>query len=52
MPLDVRPCASVEELRAGLDAINHYFGHRNEAEDVEGFANLIGGGRLHVARDG
>ncbi|HEU5362475.1 MAG TPA: GNAT family N-acetyltransferase [Gaiellaceae bacterium] len=51
MPLDVRPCASVEELRAGLDAINHYFGHRNEAEDVERFANWIDVERMHVARD-
>jgi predicted acetyltransferase len=52
MPLEVRSCASVEELREGLDAINHYFGHRADAEDAERFARWIEVERMHVAHDG
>jgi predicted acetyltransferase len=52
MAVDVRPCGSVEELREGLNAINHYFGHRNEPEDAERFAQWIDVERMHVARDG
>jgi predicted acetyltransferase len=52
MAVDVRACGSVEELRQGLDAINHYFGHRNETEDAERFAQWIDVERMHVAWDG
>jgi predicted acetyltransferase len=52
MAVDVRPCGSVEELREGLNAINHYFGHRNEPEDAERFAGEVDGERTHGARDG
>jgi predicted acetyltransferase len=52
MTVEVRPCGSVEDLRDGLNAINHYFGHRNETEDAERFAQWIDVERMHVARDG
>jgi predicted acetyltransferase len=52
MTVDVRACGSLEELRAGLDAINHYFGHRNEPEDAERFAQWIEVERMHVAPEG
>jgi predicted acetyltransferase len=52
MTVDVRACSSVEELRQGLDAINHYFGHRNEPEDAERFAQWIDVERMLVARVG
>ena len=29
MDIEVRPCASIEELRDALNAISHYFGHEN-----------------------
>jgi predicted acetyltransferase len=52
MSVDVRPAGSVEELREGLNAISHYFGHRNDAEDAERFARWIDVKRMHLARDG
>ena len=40
MDIEVRPCASVEELRDSLNAISHYFGQENELEEAERFARL------------
>ena len=51
MTVDVRPCGSVEELRHGLNAISHYFGHRNELEDAERFGQWIELERMHLARE-
>ena len=34
MDIDVRPCASTEELRDALNVISHYFGHENTDEDA------------------
>ena len=41
MDIEVRPCASVEELRDALNAISHYFGQENQLEDAERFAELV-----------
>jgi predicted acetyltransferase len=49
MTIDVRPCASVEELRSALNVISHYFGHENTDEDAERFAGWIDLSRMHVA---
>ena len=49
MDIEVRPCASVEELRDALNAISHYFGHENQLEDAERFAQLDRG-RAHARR--
>ncbi len=51
MDIDVRPCASTEELRDALNVISHYFGHENNDEDAERFANWIEVERMHTARD-
>ena len=51
MDIDVRPCASTEELRDALNVISHYFGHENTDEDAERFANWIEVDRMHAARD-
>jgi predicted acetyltransferase len=50
MDIDVRPCASTEELRDALNVISHYFGHENTDEDAERFANWIEVDRMHAAR--
>jgi predicted acetyltransferase len=50
MDIEVRPCASTEELRDALNAISHYFGHENQDEDAERFANWIEVDRMHAAR--
>jgi predicted acetyltransferase len=52
MDLDVRACSSVEELRDALNAISHYFGHENQLEDAERFANRIEIERVHAAFEG
>src|SRR6266700_4959221 len=52
MDIEVRPCASVEELRGAVNAISHYFGHENSAEDAERFAQWIDVDRMHAAFDG
>jgi predicted acetyltransferase len=50
--IEVRPCASVEELRDSLNAISHYFGHENQLEDAERFARWIDVERVHAAFEG
>jgi predicted acetyltransferase len=50
MDIDVRPCASTEELRDALNVISHYFGHENTDEDAERFENWIEVDRMHAAR--
>ena len=40
MDIEVRPCASVEELRDALNVISHYFGMENRLEDAERFAQV------------
>jgi predicted acetyltransferase len=52
MDIEVRPCASVEELRDALNAISHYFGQENQLEQAERFAQLIEVERMHAAFDG
>ena len=52
MDIEVRPCASTEELRVAINAINHYFGGENEVEDAERFAQWIELDRMHAAFDG
>jgi predicted acetyltransferase len=51
MSVDVRTCADVEELRNALNAISHYFGHENQTEDAERFAQWIEVERMHAAWD-
>jgi len=50
MDIDVRPCASTEELRDALNVISHYFGHENTDEDAGRFAKWIEVDRMHAAR--
>src|SRR4051812_5998233 len=52
MDIDVRPCVSVEEVRDALNVVSHYFGHENQLEDAERFAQWIEVERLHAARVG
>ena len=52
MSIEVRPCASLDELRRALDAISHYFGQDNTLEDAERFAQWIELDRMLVALDG
>jgi predicted acetyltransferase len=52
MDIEVRPCASVEELLEALIPIGHYFGIENQLEDVERFAQMIEIERVHAAFDG
>jgi predicted acetyltransferase len=52
MDIDVKPCASTEDLRDALNVISHYFGHENTDEDAERFANWIEVDRMHAARTG
>ena len=52
MPIEIRPCASVEELQSALNVISHYFGHENTEEDAERFAQWIELERMHTAWDG
>lgn len=50
--IEVRACASPEELRGALDAIGHYFGVENTLEDAERFAHWLEVDRMHAAWDG
>jgi predicted acetyltransferase len=52
MDIEVRPCASLEELRDALNVIGHYFGHENAPEDVERFTQWIEVERIHAAFEG
>ena len=52
MDIQVRACASLEELRDALNAISHYFGQENQLEDAERFARWIEVERMHAAFDG
>lgn len=52
MDIQVRPCASHEELRDAMCAIGHYFGLENTLEDAERFAQWIEVERMHAAFDG
>jgi predicted acetyltransferase len=47
--IEVRPCASPEELRDALNAINHYFGHESSLEDAERFSRWLEVERMHAA---
>jgi len=49
--IEIRPCASLEELRGGLNAIEHYFGAASDAEGAERFAQWTELERVHVALD-
>jgi predicted acetyltransferase len=49
--IEVRPCASHEELREALNAIGHYFGQQNQLEDAERFAQWLEVERMHAAWD-
>jgi predicted acetyltransferase len=50
--IEVRPTASVDELRDALNVISHYFGTENQPEDAERFAQWIDLERMHAAWDG
>ncbi len=52
MDIEVRPCASVEELRRAVDVISHYFGSETTLEDAERFATWLEIERMHIALDG
>ena len=52
MDIEVRPCASTEELRDAINAISHYFGDETTVEGAERFAQWIDVERMHTARDG
>ena len=52
MSIEVRPTASVDELRDALNVISHYFGTENQPEDAERFAQWIELERMHAAWDG
>ncbi len=52
MDIEVRPCASVEELRQAVDVISHYFGSETTLEDAERFATWLEVERMHIALDG
>jgi predicted acetyltransferase len=47
----VKQCASLDELRAAMSAIGHYFGWEPTPEDVDRFAENLDVGRMHAARD-
>jgi predicted acetyltransferase len=52
MDIEVRPCASVDELRQLVDVIGHYFGSRTTEENAADFAQWIELGRVHGAWEG
>jgi predicted acetyltransferase len=52
MEIEVRPCASVTELRDALDAISHYFGAPNSDEEAQRFSQWLPVERMHAAFDG
>ena len=47
--IDIRPCASVEELHESIGAIWHYVGKDSALEDTERFARNLEVGRMHAA---
>ena len=50
--MDVRPCASTEELADALGVIGHYFGLDRSIENAERFLDWIELDRMHGAWDG
>ena len=53
MAIEIRPCASLDEFRAAVGAIGHYFGHPPTSDEgMERFARLLGIERMHAAFDG
>src|SRR5438874_5889102 len=52
MDIEVRACASLEELRDALNVISHYFGNENDLADAERFAGWIELERMHAAFEG
>ncbi|HEY3961293.1 MAG TPA: GNAT family N-acetyltransferase, partial [Gaiellaceae bacterium] len=52
MSIEIRPCASLDELRRAVDAISHYFGNPMTEEGAERFAKWIDIERMHAAFDG
>ena len=49
MSIEVRPCNSVDELRAALTPIWHYFGRPPADEQVANFARVLTPQRAHAA---
>ena len=52
MGIEVRPCASAEELRDALNGIGHYFGFENTVEDAQRFGQWIETERMIAAFEG
>ena len=52
MDVDVRPCATTEELADAIAVIGHYFGLERSIENAERFGNWIELDRMHGAWDG
>ena len=52
MAIEVRPCASAEELRGAMSGIWHYFGGSATDEDAERFLHVLELERMHAAFDG
>ncbi|HEV8460521.1 MAG TPA: GNAT family N-acetyltransferase [Gaiellaceae bacterium] len=52
MDIEVRPCASAEELRDAMNGIGHYFGFENQLEDAERFGQWIETDRMIAAFEG
>jgi predicted acetyltransferase len=50
--IDVRPAADLDEFRAALGAIGHFFGWEPSEEDSERFSKLLPIKRMLVATDG
>src|SRR5689334_345095 len=52
MDIEVRSCASAEELRDAMNGIGHYFGFENQLEDAERFGQWIETERMIAAFEG
>jgi predicted acetyltransferase len=52
MDIEIRPCASIDELRDALNTITHYFGSETSTEDAERFASWLELDRMHAAFEG
>lgn len=52
MAIEVRPAADLDEFRAGLGAIGHFFGWDPSEEEVERFSKLLPTDRMLVATEG
>jgi predicted acetyltransferase len=50
--MEIRPCASVEELAAALACIGHYFALPESVDNAERFAGWMPVERMHAAFDG